>query len=141
MFKNKAAIGSKLKIGRVLLCGGAMLALLAFAGSVPARSQSQQLTGANFATVMQSNTLSATNKDGVNFKAYFLPGGVATYNDENGLTDTGEWLIKDGDQVCLTWNKVADGKEHCAKVYVQGKELIWKGDAISGEGRLLGGVQ
>lgn len=140
MSRNNAKSGFKIKI-RSGVSGGAVLALFVLMGTFPARSQPQQLTGTNFATVMQDNTLSATNKGGVKFKAYFLPGGVATYKDEHGAEDNGTWRIKDGDQVCIVWNKIAGGEEHCAKVYVEGKDLIWKGDASSGEGKLMGSVQ
>jgi hypothetical protein len=104
-------------------------------------AQPKQLKGSQFVTAMKSNTLSATSRAGVKFKAYFLAGGSATYEDENGIEDHGQWRIKNGDQVCIVWKQIEEGLENCARIYAEGDDLIWKGDNISGEGRLLGGVR
>ena len=104
-------------------------------------ADSRQVKGSEFVTIMNGNTLLATNKAGVKFKAFFVSGGIATYEDEAGERDQGSWRIKDGEEVCVTWKKIEDGQERCARVYTNGSELTWKGENISGEGKLLGGVR
>src|SRR5215470_1791174 len=47
------------------------------------------LTGDEFITVMQNNTLSGTTVAGDAFNVYFLPGGTATYKDATGARDAG----------------------------------------------------
>ena len=103
-------------------------------------AQSRQVKGSEFVTIMGGNTLSATDTDGVKYKAFFLPGGIATYEDETGKRDNGKWRISENDEVCVTWKTIADGQERCARVYENGNELVWKGEHISGEGKLLGTV-
>ncbi|MGI9478487.1 MAG: hypothetical protein ACR2PI_17425 [Hyphomicrobiaceae bacterium] len=104
-------------------------------------AQERQVKGSEFVTIMNGNTLSATNKAGVKFKAYFVGGGIATYEDEKGTRDHGRWRVKNGEEVCVIWKMVNNGQEHCARVYVSGNEILWKGEHISGEGKLLGTVQ
>lgn len=104
-------------------------------------ADSQQVKGSEFVTIMNGNTLLATNKAGVKFKAFFVSGGIATYEDETGARDQGSWRIRDDQEVCVTWKKIEDGKERCARVFSGGGELTWKGDNISGEGKLMGGVR
>lgn len=103
-------------------------------------AQSRQVKGSEFVTIMKGNTLSATSNAGVEYKAYFIGGGIATYEDENGKRDHGKWRINSNDEVCVTWNTIAEGQERCARVYENGNELVWKGEHISGEGKLLGTV-
>ncbi len=104
-------------------------------------AQSRQVKGSEFITIMNGNTLSATNKAGVKFKAYFIAGGIATYEGEDGMRDQGKWRINNNDEVCVTWNSIAEGQERCARVYENGNELTWKGEHVSGEGKLLGTVR
>ena len=109
--------------------------------STYATAQERQVKGSNFVTLMNGNTLSATNKAGVKFKAYFVGGGIATYEDEGGARDHGRWRVKDGDEICVTWKKVGSGQERCARVFLRGSVFLWRGKHISGEGKLLGSVQ
>ena len=44
-------------------------------------------------------------------EARFVAGGIASYEDETGKRDRGSWRIRDGEQVCLTWNTIAGGRE------------------------------
>lgn len=104
-------------------------------------AQSRQVKGSEFVTIMSGNTLLATNKAGVKFKAWFLSGGNATYEDEKGARDQGSWRIKEDEQVCVTWKKIGEARERCARVYVEANELVWRGDGVSGDGKLLGGVR
>lgn len=119
----------------------ALLVMFLPIASNGALAQSRQVKGSEFVTIMTGNTLVATNKAGVKFKAFFLSGGMASYEDEAGARDQGKWRIRDDQEVCVTWKKIEDGQERCASVYVNGSELVWKGDNISGEGKLMGGVR
>ena len=115
----------------------AILAVAPWSGGI---AQERQVLGSEFVTIMNGNTLDATNKAGVKFKAYFLGGGIATFEGEDGTRDQGRWRIKD-DEVCVTWKTINDGQEHCARVYATGNEFVWRGETVSGEGKLLGGVR
>lgn len=109
--------------------------------SIGAFAEAKQVKGSEFVTIMNGNTLHATNKAGVKFKAFFVSGGMASYEDETGARDQGSWRIRDDQEVCVTWKKIEEGKERCARVFANGGELTWKGDNISGEGKLMGGVR
>ena len=109
--------------------------------AVPAAAAERtQVKGSAFVTIMNGNTLLATDERGVRFKAYFVAGGVATYEDETGRTDSGRWRIENGEQVCVAWTGIAGGKERCARVYTEGNAVTWTGDGVSGRGKLLGAV-
>lgn len=109
-------------------------------GTSFARAETEQIRGSQFVTIMSGNTLSGENRDGVTFKAYFLAGGRATYEDRDGGRDEGTWRIKDGELVCVTWKKLNEGAERCARVYSEGAKVVWRGDGVNGEGVLLGSV-
>ena len=103
-------------------------------------AEKEQVRGSQFVTIMSGNTLAGENRDGVTFKAYFLAGGRATYEDRDGKRDEGTWRIRDGEFVCVTWKTLNDGAERCARVYSEGAKVIWRGEGINGAGELLGSV-
>ncbi|MDY0881602.1 hypothetical protein ACFPL7_18595 [Dongia soli] len=108
---------------------------------LPATAQAEPLRGYNFINVVQRNTLSGTNADGVRFNTYFLPGGMATYQDANGVTDHGTWMLdKEGD-VCVTWSKMLAGKQNCYQVSIDKSAVIWSNKDGSLHGSLLGAVE
>jgi len=119
----------------------ALLAAVLLLVPADANAEPQQVKGSSFVTIMSGNTLLATNRAGVKFKAYFLSGGIASYEDENGVRDQGRWRIRNDEDVCVAWKAIDDGQEHCARVYADNSELTWKGENIFGTGKLLGGVR
>ena len=117
-----------------------LFALVAGAAALPAAAAPQQVRGGQFIEMMNGNTLSGTNAAGQAFNVYFLPGGVATYQDASGTRDPGTWhLDKDGD-VCVAWQNPADRQEGCFHVTVDGGNVSWEGKAGSGRAVLRGGV-
>lgn len=108
---------------------------------LPLAAQAEPLHGYNFINVVQRNTLSGTNADGVRFNTYFLPGGTATYQDANGVTDHGTWMLdKDGD-VCVTWSKMLAGKQNCYQVSINKSSVTWSNKDATIHGSLLGAVE
>ena len=100
----------------------------------------QAVRGGQFISMMQGNTLSGINASGATVNIYFLPGGVATYEDTTGTRDGGSWHIdKDGD-VCVAWQNPADRQEGCFRVTVDGSKVTWEGKGGGGRGTLRGGV-
>jgi hypothetical protein len=118
----------------ILMLGLAALVL-------PVAAQAEPLRGYNFINVVQRNTLSGTNAEGVRFNAYFLPGGTATYQDANGTNDHGTWMLdKDGD-VCVTWAKMLAGKQNCYQVSINKSAVTWSNKDSTLHGNLLGAVE
>jgi len=115
------------------------IAFFVLAGS-ESWAQGKQLKGTMFVTVMNGNTISGTTAENIEFKAYFLSGGNATYEDAAGNRDRGRWYIKREEQVCVTWEKRKNGLEQCAIVTLDGHNLSWKGKGGSGRAKLLGSV-
>jgi hypothetical protein len=121
------------KSGILLVPALAMLALPAYGDPRPVR-------GAQFITMMQSNTLSGETAAGTGFNIYFLPGGIANYVDETGKRDSGTWhLDKEGD-VCVAWRDPAEQREGCFRVTVDGDKVAWEGKEGGGRGVLRGGI-
>lgn len=118
-----------------------LLSAVLLLASSGAHAQPRQIKGSEFVTIMNGNTLQATNKAGVKFKAFFLNGGIASYEDEAGKRDQGTWRIKDDEKVCVTWKMIGNGQERCARVFVEGSDLVWRGEDASGDGKLMGGVR
>ncbi len=117
-----------------------ILFALAVGVATPAAAAPQAVRGGQFISMMQGNTLSGTNASGATVNIYFLPGGVATYEDTTGTRDSGSWHIdKDGD-VCVAWQNSADRQEGCFRVMVDGSKVTWEGKGGSGRGTLRGGV-
>src|SRR5262249_60524787 len=84
-----------------------LFAFLAGVAALPAAAAPRQVQGSQFIEMMNGNTLSGTNAAGQAFNVYFLPGGVATYQDASGTRDPGTWhLDKDG-YVCVAWQNQA----------------------------------
>jgi hypothetical protein len=124
---------SNLRFSSVLLA-------LAVGVATPAVAAPQAVRGGQFISMMQGNTLSGTNASGATVNIYFLPGGVATYEDTTGTRDGGSWHIdKDGD-VCVAWQNPADRQEGCFRVMVDDSKVTWEGKGGSGRGTLRGGV-
>lgn len=115
------------------------LALLApLAG--PAFAQPEPLKGTRFLDVMENNTLSGTTEDGTAYNLYFLSGGELTYEDASGARDRGRWSMGPGGDVCVRFEQVDDGRQHCFDVEVDGRKLTWRGKGGEGKGTLRGGV-
>ena len=91
-------------------------------------------------TILNGNTIAGKTPESVDFKAFFLTGGRATYEDAAGNRDTGRWHIKNGEQVCVIWQQRNSGQERCAIVTLDGRKISWKGDGGSGKAQLLGGI-
>jgi len=100
---------------------------------------SRLLTGDEFITVMQNNTLSGTTAAGGAFNVYFLPGGAATYKDATGAHDTGVWHLDKGG-VCLDWRNPQDKEQGCFRVLVDGDRVTLEGPAGSSRAILRGGI-
>ena len=97
------------------------------------------LTGDEFITVMQNNTLSGTTAAGDAFNVYFLPGGAATYKDATGAHDTGVWHLDKGG-ICLDWRNPRDKEQGCFRVLVDGDSVTLEGPAGSSRAILRGGI-
>ncbi len=100
----------------------------------------ERLRGTMFMSLVNGNTISGTMKDGTGFKAYFLSGGIATFVNEKGFRDTGDWRIDEDDRVCVTWKKMNDGAERCATVWLAGDKLRLEGNVRVGEVELMGSI-
>ena len=121
----------------------ALAALLCMAMAAiisPAQAQSEQLRGAQFINAVNGNTIVSTDDKGVKFHAFFLTGGVATYEDANGNKDTGTWRVTDDDRICVAWREMDGGRERGVIVKVDGRTITWKGKGISGKGELYGTI-
>ena len=118
----------------------AALCMAVAAIGAPAQAQSERLRGAQFINVVNGNTIVGTDDNGVKFHAFFLNGGVATYEDANGNKDSGTWRVTDDDRICVTWREMGGGKERCVIVKVDGQTITWKGKAVSGKGELYGTI-
>ena len=105
-----------------------------------AQAQEKQLKGIMFVTIMNGNTLAGKNEEGIDFKAYFLSGGRATYEDAAGNRDAGIWHLKNDDRICVKWEHRKDGLEQCAIVTLEGRNISWKGSGGSGKAKLLGTI-
>jgi len=97
------------------------------------------LTGDEFITVMQNNTLSGTTAAGGAFNVYFLPGGTATYKDAKGDHDTGAWHLDKGG-VCVDWRNPRDKQQGCFRVLVEGDRVTLEGQSGSSHATLRGGI-
>jgi hypothetical protein len=114
----------------------AIIALMA----AEAHGDPRPVKGDQFITMMESNTLSGHTAAGTAFNIYFLPGGVATYTDDTGARDSGNWhLDKDGD-VCVAWRDPAERQQGCFRVTVDGDKVGWEGKQGGGRGVLRGGI-
>jgi hypothetical protein len=123
----------------ILMLGLAALTFSAITNPTPARAE--QLRGVNFITVVQRNTLAGKTADGVRFNTYFLPGGMATYEDAKGVTDHGTWMLDPEGDVCVTWSKMLAGKQNCYRVVIEKSAITWSNKDSTMHGDLLGGVE
>jgi hypothetical protein len=121
---------------RILATGA--LAAIALAPAL-AHAAPEQLKGSRFIEVIQDNTLSGTTSDGAAYNLYFLPGGEVTYDDSSGARDRGRWSMDSEGDVCISFEKVADGRAQCYRVEVDGRTVTWQGKA-GGKATLRGGV-
>jgi hypothetical protein len=106
----------------------------------PAHAAPEQLKGSRFIEVMQDNTLSGTTSDGAAYNLYFLPGGEVTYDDATGARDRGRWSMDSDGDVCISFEKVDDGRAQCYRVEVDGSTVTWRGKAGDRVATLRGGV-
>lgn len=102
----------------------------------------EKLVGTQFMSVMNGNTLAGVNQSGDNFKAYFLPGGQVTYEDETGFKTQGPWRVAEDGSICLTlpglWKSLDE--ERCVTVMLEGREMSWRGKEGSGRAKLMGTI-
>ena len=119
---------------------GTILVLLVLSVAAVARAEGERLTGTQFVSVMDSNTLSGTTDAGVPFNAYFLTGGRVTYEEQSGERDNGTWRMDDDGDVCITWQRINEGREECFHVTLDGRKLSWKGKTGQGTGLLRGAI-
>lgn len=115
---------------------------LAVAALVPdsLHAQAEPLRGTRFLDVMQNNTLSGTTEGGADYNLYFLPGGELTYGDSSGARDRGRWSMDSQGDVCVRFEQVDDGREHCFQVEIDGRTVTWRGKAGDGRASLRGSV-
>jgi len=116
----------------------AVLAAIALAPAV-ADAAAEQLKGSRFIEVMQDNTLSGTTEGGAAYNLYFLPGGELTYDDSTGARDRGRWSMDPEGDVCVSFERVEDGRAQCYRVEVDGHTVTWH-DKAGGRATLRGGV-
>ncbi|MGH6918273.1 MAG: hypothetical protein ACREJ0_11300 [Geminicoccaceae bacterium] len=114
-----------------------IVAAIALAAAV-ADAAAEQLKGSRFIEVMQDNTMSGTTRDGAAYNLYFLPGGEVTYDDSSGAQDRGRWSMDSDGDVCISFEKIDDGRAQCYRVEVDGRTVTWRGKA--GQATLRGGV-
>ena len=117
-----------------------LVALCVVVASDVATAAPQPVRGSQFVTMMQGNTLSGTSPTGDPFNMYFLPGGIATYEDDGGARDSGSWRIDEEGDVCLKWDFHADQTERCYRVMVDGNKISWEGKENTGAAKLRGGI-
>ncbi len=103
-------------------------------------AQSAQLKGPMFVTLARGNTFIGQLPDGVKFHAYFLSGGVATFVDENGDRDTGQWRMRADDALCVTWRRMNPGEERCATLQIEGRKIRLEGNTLVGEVTFTGTI-
>ncbi len=89
---------------------------------------------------MQNNTLSGTTEGGAAYNLYFLPGGELTYDDSSGARDRGRWSMDSQGDVCVRFEQVDDGHEHCYQVAIDGRTVTWRGKTGDGSATLRGSV-
>jgi hypothetical protein len=119
---------------------GSVLFALAVGLAAPAAAEPQAVRGGQFISMMQGNTLSGTNASGATVNVYFLPGGIATYEDTTGTRDSGSWHIDEDGDVCVAWQNPVDRQEGCFQVMVEGSKVTLEGKGGGGQGTLRGGV-
>jgi hypothetical protein len=115
-----------------------MLAAIALAPPL-AKAAPEQLKGSRFIEMMQDNTLSGTTADGTAYNLYFLPGGEVTYDDASGARDRGRWSMDPDGDVCISFDKVDDGRAQCFGVEVDGRTVTWRAKE-AGQATLRGDV-
>ncbi|MDJ0684658.1 MAG: hypothetical protein QNJ84_08155 [Alphaproteobacteria bacterium] len=103
-------------------------------------AQSEQLKGPMFVTLARGNTFVGQLPNGVDFHAYFLSGGVATFVDENGDRDTGQWRMRADDALCVTWRRMNPGEERCATLHIEGRKIRLEGNTLVGEVSFTGTI-
>ena len=112
---------------------------LAAAAAAPAAAEPQAVRGNQFISMMDGNTLSGTSAAGTAFNLYFLPGGIATYQDAAGTRDSGTWRLDEQGDVCVAW-QTADQQDGCFRVTVDGSKVAWEGKEGGGRAALRGGI-
>ena len=117
-----------------------VFALAAAAAAAPAAAEPQAVRGNQFIAMMDGNTLSGTSAAGTAFNLYFLPGGIATYQDAAGTRDSGTWRLDEQGDVCVAWQNAADRQDGCFRVTVDGGKVTWKGKEGGGRATLRGGI-
>ena len=125
----------------------ALLAMAVFAaastslgGPSVRADERERLRGTQFVNLARGNTFYGTRDNGVRFKVFFLSGFKATYIDETGRRDTGDWRLREDDAICVRWFNLAAGKEVCNVLFRDGKRIILSGDGPLREIQFLGTV-
>ena len=104
-------------------------------------AKAEKLTGTQFVTVMQNNTLTGRNEEHTRYHIYFLPGGIVTYENRHGVTDHGTWMLDRNGDVCVTWESLLAGRQNCYDVSIDKNNITFGNRNGSLKGDLLGGVQ
>jgi hypothetical protein len=103
-------------------------------------ARAERLSGDNFISVMQGNTLSGKTQMGVNYSIFFLPGGEVSYQDATGRVDKGNWSIDSEGDVCIKWRPPSNLPNDCFQVDINGSKVSWRGKTGSGHAGLRGEV-
>lgn len=117
-----------------------LVLVLAAAAAAPAAAEPQAVRGNQFITMMDGNTLSGTSAAGTAFNLYFLPGGIATFQDAAGTRDSGTWRLDEAGDVYVAWQNAADRQDGCFRVTVDGGKVTWEGKEGGGRATLRGGI-
>jgi hypothetical protein len=104
-------------------------------------AMAEKLSPSQFISVVQSNTLTGRDKENHRFHVYFLPGGIATFENRHGVNDHGTWMLNKNGDVCITWSSLMAGKQNCYAVSVDKNAITFGNEDTTIKGDLLGGVQ
>jgi uncharacterized caspase-like protein len=58
---------------------------------------------------------------------YFRPDGTASFRNEAGTLDQGNWAVDQAGALCTTWRKLRQGQRSCFRVWLAGDTLHWQG--------------
>jgi len=96
-----------------------------------------RLTGDALLEFVSDSSVSGLSEKspGWSYEVYRAPDGTQRGTSKKGgdtSTDTGEWTIK-GDMYCSQWNRWADGKKSCYRLYTGATKEYY---SITAEGKL-----
>jgi hypothetical protein len=82
-----------------------------------ASSTQGMMTATDIQNLISGNTESGISKKGSKYLIYYNPNGTmlgrATSKTNTEYKDSGVWEIWDSDQLCITWKKWLNHKQHC----------------------------